>query len=117
MLLRHRVVRSTAWNPSPGPWSASLENVDLTLEAATITPTSIDTALAVPSVILFTVCVNPLHDPNAALDIVLRSSGGVEFARLPLQYADDWRPLPGDPSGEGFWTVLCLGPDSAKPGR
>ena len=56
----------TAWNPPPGPWSASLENVDASLQVATITPNSISTALAIPATVLFTVCVNPLHDPNAA---------------------------------------------------
>ena len=105
----------TAWNPPPGPWSASLENVDASLQVATITPTTIDVALAIPPSVLFTVCVNPVHDLNATMDIVLRASGGVEFARFPLIYLSQCLPSGGDPSGEGFWNIVCQGPN--KPGR
>jgi len=104
----------TAWNPPPGPWTATLENVDGTLQTATITPSSIDIAAGVPTFVIFTVCVNPGHTIGAAMDIVLRDATGAEFSRLPVDYNFQCVPFPGDPSGEGFWNVLCL---LGKPGR
>jgi len=93
---------------------ASLENVGATLETATVTPTQVDN-LPAGNTQVFTVCVNPGHTLNETLDLVLRAATGAEIARLPLLYADPCIPEAGDPSGEGFWTVLCT--QVAKPGR
>jgi len=97
--------------PPPGPWTATLENVDGTLQTATISPTAIPSP---QTTLVFTVCVNPTHNLGATLDIVLRDATGAEFARLPLSYLETCLPFPGNPSGLGTWNVLCL---LQKPGR
>ena len=103
-------------SPSFAQIDATLENVDPSLEVATVTPAQV-LNLPAGDFQIFTVCVNPAHDIDATLDLVLRSPTGLEIARLPLEYTAVCLPQPGDPSGEGFWSVLCLGPDSAKAGR
>lgn len=101
----------------PPPWSVALENVDSSLEAASINPTVVDFLDIPPAVVLFTVCVNSAHTLGAAMDIVVRDSSGAEFARLPMDWQPQCTPAIGDPSGAGNWINLCAEPPPAKPGR
>ena len=106
----------TSWNPPPGPWTATLENVDASLQPATVTPATIDTTMT-PTQVTFNVCVNPGHTDNDSATLVLRDASGLEIHSIILFWYT-CLPLEFVPSstGQGFWSVDCL-QTVPKPGR
>jgi len=105
------------FNPPPSPWTVTLENVDPTLEVATVTPTTIEFVDTAPTTVLFEICVNAGHTLGAAMELVITApdpTGGstpIELARLPMDWTPTCLPVTGDPSGFGTWINLCAGPD------
>ena len=102
------------WNPPAAPWTVVLENVDPTLELATVTPTTITWTGVPPSFVLFDVCVNAAHTDGAAMELVVYGpdpTGGstpVEILRVPMDWTPNCVAVLGASSGPGLGQVSSL---------
>jgi len=98
--------------------TATLINVDASLQTATITPTSYSSVIW-PNTLLFTVCVNANHTLGAQLQIQLTDSDtGALIGIIPLVYNLRCEAaLATAPTVPGEVFVLCGQPVVDKPGR
>ncbi len=87
--------------------SFQLQNVDSSLQPASVTPATA-TGVGANQTSLLLVCVSAHHTTGATMDLVITDTNtGGEIARLPLSYDEFCTPTAGDPTGEGFFNVIC----------